>query len=159
MIEQPLSANDLTGYLKFPSKIKDIIALDEIIVNFKDALKLSSDNYGRIFNIKLMKCGGITSGQQIANQAFQNNIDLMWGCNDESILSISAALNTALSYKNTKSNLRLYCSIVFYLFPVLDFIILTILGRSVLILSISKGFPIDHWVLYHAPCKWMRYTH
>ena len=49
-----------------------------------------------------MKCGGITSGQQIANQAFQNNIDLMWGCNDESILSISAALNTALSCKNTK---------------------------------------------------------
>ncbi len=102
LIEQPLSVEDLEGYLKFPSKIKDIIALDESLVNFKDALKLSSDNYGKIFNIKLMKCGGITSGQQIANQAFQNNIDLMWGCNDESILSISAALNTALSYKNTK---------------------------------------------------------
>ena len=26
----------------------------------------------------------------------------MWGCNDESIISISAALNTALSFKNTK---------------------------------------------------------
>ena len=102
MIEQPLSANDLTGYLKFPSKIKDIIALDESLVNFQDALKLSSDNYGRIFNIKLMKCGGITSGQHIANQAYQNNIDLMWGCNDESIISISAALNTALSFENTK---------------------------------------------------------
>ena len=49
-----------------------------------------------------MKCGGITTGQQIANQAYQNNIDLMWGCNDESIVSISAALNTALSFKNTK---------------------------------------------------------
>ena len=36
----------------------------------------------------------------------------------------------------------MYCSIAFYLFPVLDFIILTILDRSVLILSISKGFPI-----------------
>ena len=34
------------------SKIKDIIALDESLVNFQDALKLSSDNYGRIFNIK-----------------------------------------------------------------------------------------------------------
>ena len=49
-----------------------------------------------------MKCGGITSGQHIANQAYQNNIDLMWGCNDESIISISAALNTALSFNNTK---------------------------------------------------------
>ena len=26
----------------------------------------------------------------------------MWGCNDESVVSISAALNTALSYPNTK---------------------------------------------------------
>ena len=26
----------------------------------------------------------------------------MWGCNDESIISISAALNTALSFNNTK---------------------------------------------------------
>jgi len=102
LIEQPLSTKDLTGYLKFPSEIKDIIALDESLVNFKDALKLSCNNYGKIFNIKLMKCGGITSGQQIANQAYQNNIDLMWGCNDESIISISAALNTALSFVNTK---------------------------------------------------------
>ena len=102
LIEQPLSVKDLKDYLKFPSRIKDVIALDESLVNFKDALKLSTNNYGKIFNIKLMKCGGITSGQQIANQAYQNNIDLMWGCNDESIISISAALNTAFSFKNTK---------------------------------------------------------
>ena len=37
-----------------------------------------------------------------ANIALLNNIDLMWGCNDESIISISAALNTALSFSNTK---------------------------------------------------------
>ena len=43
-----------------------------------------------------------SAGQHIANQAYQNNIDLMWGCNDESIISISAALNTALSFENTK---------------------------------------------------------
>ena len=102
LIEQPLSVKDLGNYLKFPSKIKDLIALDESLVNFKDAIKLSSENYGKIFNIKLMKCGGITTGQQIANQAYQKNIDLMWGCNDESIISISAALNTALSFENTK---------------------------------------------------------
>ena len=102
LIEQPLSVEDLGNYLNFPSKIKDIIALDESLVNFEDAIKLSSKNYGKIFNIKLMKCGGITTGQQIANQANQNQIDLMWGCNDESIVSISAALNTALSFENTK---------------------------------------------------------
>ena len=49
-----------------------------------------------------MKCGGITSGRKIANIALLNGIDLMWGCNDESIISISAALNAALSFPNTK---------------------------------------------------------
>ena len=49
-----------------------------------------------------MKCGGVTSGQQIANQAYHNNIDLMWGCNDESVVSIAAALHLALSSPSTK---------------------------------------------------------
>jgi len=102
LIEQPLSVDNLNNYLNFSTEIKKVIALDESLVNFNDAIKLSNKNYGNIFNIKLMKCGGITTGQQIANQAYQNNINLMWGCNDESIVSISAALNTALSFDNTK---------------------------------------------------------
>ena len=51
LIEQPLSVEDLSNYLQFPSKIKDVIALDESLVNFKDAIKLSSENYGKIFKI------------------------------------------------------------------------------------------------------------
>ena len=102
LIEQPLPVGKVEKYLYFPDKIKNLIALDESLVNYQDAIKLSKENYGKIFNIKLMKCGGITSGQKIANQALKNDIDLMWGCNDESIVSISAALNTALSFSNTK---------------------------------------------------------
>ena len=49
-----------------------------------------------------MKCGGISAAREIASTALAKGIDLMWGCNDESIISISAALNTALSYPNTK---------------------------------------------------------
>ena len=83
LIEQPISVDDTNKLLDLPEKIKEIIALDESLV-------------------KLMKCGGITSGRKISNIALLNNIDLMWGCNDESIISISAALNTALSFSNTK---------------------------------------------------------
>jgi len=32
----------------------------------------------------------------------QEDIDLFWGCNDESIISITAALHAAFSCKNTK---------------------------------------------------------
>lgn len=55
-----------------------------------------------IFNIKLMKCGGIREALQIATIARQAGISLMWGCNDESIISISAALHTALSCPHTR---------------------------------------------------------
>ena len=102
LIEQPISIKNTQQLLKLPDRVKEIIALDESLVSYQDAIKYSQNNYGKIFNIKLMKCGGITSGRKIANIAFLNDIDLMWGCNDESIISISAALNTALSFSNTK---------------------------------------------------------
>ncbi len=38
----------------------------------------------------------------ITTTALAKGIDLMWGCNDESIISVSAALNVAMSYPNTK---------------------------------------------------------
>ncbi len=49
-----------------------------------------------------MKCGGLVSAFEIANIAKQAEIDLFWGCNDESDLSISAALHAAFACPNTK---------------------------------------------------------
>ena len=55
-----------------------------------------------IYNIKLMKCGGIFPAKGIADIALLAGIDLMWGCMDESIVSISAALHAALASPATK---------------------------------------------------------
>jgi L-alanine-DL-glutamate epimerase-like enolase superfamily enzyme len=49
-----------------------------------------------------MKCGGIVGAKEIATIANNANIDLFWGCNDESIISITAALHVAYSCPNTK---------------------------------------------------------
>jgi L-alanine-DL-glutamate epimerase-like enolase superfamily enzyme len=49
-----------------------------------------------------MKCGGIQGAQEIANVAHSAGIDLMWGCNDESIVSITAALHVAFAQPHTK---------------------------------------------------------
>jgi len=102
LIEQPLKVANSNEYLGFPKELKKIIALDESIVTPEDAVKFSLQDYAGIFNIKLMKCGGISAARKIASTALAKGIDLMWGCNDESIISISAALNTALAYPNTK---------------------------------------------------------
>ncbi len=55
-----------------------------------------------IFNIKLMKCGGVAPGLEIAGMAHHAGIDLMWGCMDESIVSISGALHAALAAPATQ---------------------------------------------------------
>ena len=49
-----------------------------------------------------MKCGGILRGRQIAAIADAASIPLMWGCNTESKLSLSAALHAAFSSPNTR---------------------------------------------------------
>jgi L-alanine-DL-glutamate epimerase-like enolase superfamily enzyme len=49
-----------------------------------------------------MKCGGIIGAKDIASVAQNTGIDLFWGCNDESIVSITAALHVAYSCPNTK---------------------------------------------------------
>lgn len=101
--EQPFLQGSSHQMSQVEESIRKKCAGDEDLINTKDALRLSNPPlpYG-IFNIKLMKCGGITSGLRISEMAALQNIDLMWGCMDESCISISAALNTALSCSNTK---------------------------------------------------------
>jgi L-alanine-DL-glutamate epimerase-like enolase superfamily enzyme len=103
LIEQPLPADAVAEYKKLPTVVKKMVALDETLVNPHDAMRLASKpSAGGIFNIKLMKCGGISCAREIAYIADSADIELMWGCNDESIISISAALHAAFASPNTR---------------------------------------------------------
>jgi L-Ala-D/L-Glu epimerase len=103
LIEQPLPAKMVAEMKSLPEEIKEKIAADESLITPKDAMKLVEPPYAsRIFNIKLMKCGGVSQGIKIADVAAYGGVDLFWGCNDESIVSITAALHAAYSCSNTK---------------------------------------------------------
>lgn len=103
LIEQPLPMAHVNEMKSLPANIKDIIAADESVQSAKDAFALANAPYAcGIFNIKLMKSGGIYPSQSIAKIAQNSGTDLMWGCNDESAVSITAALHVALSFPNTK---------------------------------------------------------
>lgn len=103
LIEQPLPAKAVAEIRKLPDPVRQVIAADESLLSPKDALELVKPPRAvGIFNIKLMKCGGIGQGLQIANIGFQEGIDLFWGCNDESIVSITAGLHVAFACSNTK---------------------------------------------------------
>ena len=103
LIEQPIPAGFENEMRLLPEDIKKIIAADESLVTASDAISLAnSPKACNFFNIKLMKCGGISEALKISRTASANNINLMWGCNDESIISITAALHTAFSCAHTK---------------------------------------------------------
>ncbi len=103
LIEQPLPAKAIAEMKKLPGAIKEKIAADESLISPANALELIKPPLAaRIFNIKLMKCGGISQALKIADIAYTENVDLFWGCNDESIVSITAALHCAYACENTK---------------------------------------------------------
>jgi L-Ala-D/L-Glu epimerase len=103
LIEQPLPAKAVEEMRKLPDEIRKVIAADESLLTAKSGMELIKPPRATgIFNIKLMKCGGISQGLKIADIGLHEGVDLFWGCNDESIVSITAALHLAFSCSNTK---------------------------------------------------------
>lgn len=103
LIEQPLPAKSIAEMKGLPPEVREVVAADESLITPADAIELiKPPKAAGIFNIKLMKCGGISQALKIADIALHESIDLFWGCNDESIVSITAALHAAFSCANTK---------------------------------------------------------
>jgi L-alanine-DL-glutamate epimerase-like enolase superfamily enzyme len=103
LIEQPMPVGTEAEMKKLPHSLKEKIACDESLKNAASALELiDGEGACGIFNIKLMKCGGLLGALEIANIAQYADIDLFWGCFDESNLSIGAALHAALAAPTTK---------------------------------------------------------
>ncbi len=65
--EQPLAPDNLAGMLELPPELAAKSAADENLHSPKDAINLASHprHFG-IYNIKLMKCGGVAEAMQIA---------------------------------------------------------------------------------------------
>jgi len=103
LIEQPLPAKEIDATRKLPDHIRKIIAADESLLTPMSAMELVKPPLATgIFNIKLMKCGGVSQALKIADVGAYEGVELFWGCNDESIVSITAALHAAFACANTK---------------------------------------------------------
>jgi L-Ala-D/L-Glu epimerase len=102
LIEQPLPAGAEKEVQKLPKSIRKRLAADESLHDAPAAFQLAAKNTFGIFNIKLMKCGGIAGARAISQIAEANGTQLFWGCNDESIVSITAALHAAFASPMTR---------------------------------------------------------
>jgi L-alanine-DL-glutamate epimerase-like enolase superfamily enzyme len=102
-VEQPMQAGAVDAMRELPGAWKERIAADESLLDDRDALALAAPPRAcGIFNIKLMKCGGIRPALRMAAIAEAAGIDLMWGCMDESRISIAAALHAAFASPATR---------------------------------------------------------
>ncbi len=103
LIEQPLPAGAEDALRPMPDAARRSFAADESILSPRDAVALTHPPapFG-IYNIKLMKCGGIHEALRIASIAQAADIDLMWGCMDESVVSIAGALHAAFACPATR---------------------------------------------------------
>ncbi len=104
LIEQPFPVERFAeDSKKLNDNVSKFLVADESCRNPGDALNLIQEVPNcPIFNIKLMKSGGLFQASKIADIAALSGVDLMWGCNDESAVSISAAMHLAFSYPHTK---------------------------------------------------------
>jgi len=103
LIEQPLPVGNEQLLRALPSRLRDKLVADESLTGPETALSFTQHPrpFG-IYNINLMKCGGILAAREIASIAEHAGVGLFWGCNDESSLSIAAALHAAYSCPNTR---------------------------------------------------------
>ncbi len=97
LIEQPLpreqweQLGDLTKRSAVP------IAADESLMSAADAFEFARNKTVDIFNVKLMKVGGLNEALSIAEIGRVSGQGIMVGCMDESALAIAAGLHYALS--------------------------------------------------------------
>jgi len=102
LIEQPMRVGHEADMAALSVADRRRCAGDESIKNAAAALQFAALPHFGIYNIKLMKCGGLVGALAIAGIAEPAGIDIFWGCNDESRISIAAALHVAYSCPNTR---------------------------------------------------------
>src|SRR5262249_8479423 len=92
-IEQPTPKNDLRllGEVQRDSPVP--IMADESLTTVHQALELACPKRVELFNIKLMKVGGISEALLVDAIAESAGIRVMVGCMDEAALAIAAGLH------------------------------------------------------------------
>jgi L-alanine-DL-glutamate epimerase-like enolase superfamily enzyme len=94
-VEQPTPAKNLDDLKAVRHSSSIPIMADESVLAGGDVLNIAANGIADMVNLKLMKAGGITSAMQATAVAAAGKLPVMLGCNDESRISIAAAVHLA----------------------------------------------------------------
>jgi len=102
-VEQPLPMGAWSELAGLPDETRARLSLDEDVVDTASALPLcAAPRPAAIWNLKLSKTGGVYEALRVAGLAEAAGIALMWGCNIESAIGLSAALHAAFASPSTR---------------------------------------------------------
>ncbi len=99
-LEQPVRKDDIGGMARLlKSSSLDIMA-DESLITRRNAMEIIRNSAASMFNLKLMKTGGVYGGIEMAGIANAHDIRCMIGSTMESSLSVSAECHLACCIPN-----------------------------------------------------------
>jgi L-alanine-DL-glutamate epimerase-like enolase superfamily enzyme len=124
-LEQPLKADDIEGAKKLYKNSALPIIADESCIVESDVEKCAGLFHG--VNVKLTKCGGVTPGKRMLENARRLGLKTMVGCMTESTVGISA---------------------IAHLLPLLDYVDMD--GSLLLKTDIATGITIKNGVISYA---------
>lgn len=102
MFEQPLAQDDLDGLAELTAGSNVPVIADEAAGTIAECQEIVDRQAAHGINIKLMKCGGPSAAKVIHDYAHARGLSLMLGCNDETRISIAAAVHLAQSMPGLK---------------------------------------------------------
>ncbi len=100
LIEQPVPKEDFPGLAFIRSRTNIPIMADESLYSPQDALRLVQMEAVDLFNIKLMKSGGLLKAKKIAAIGEAAGINCIVGCMMESRVALSAAAHLVAAVPN-----------------------------------------------------------
>jgi len=94
-IEQPVSADDITGLKYIKERVQTPVLADESVFSLKDAQTLLDEKAVDYINIKLAKTGGISHALKLADLCNDYGVKCMIGCMLEGPISVAAGVHVA----------------------------------------------------------------
>ncbi|MFZ7104703.1 MAG: mandelate racemase/muconate lactonizing enzyme family protein [Peptococcaceae bacterium] len=105
VVEQPVHMDDLEGLLAVKNGCPQVdVMADESIKSLTDALRLIKYQAVDLFNLKLVKTGGLYPAKKIAALAEAANMDCMAGCTVQNTLLDAATAHFLASTRNVVCN-------------------------------------------------------
>ncbi len=98
-IEQPVVSRDIQGLREITRRSPIPIAADESVFGTEQLLRILDSQAADIVNIKLMKCGGLSTARVMADLVRSANVKIMVGSMMEGMASVTAAAMFATTYQ------------------------------------------------------------